>query len=529
MSVFSRMAEALRRYLPDLLFGLLAVGILAWVAWDAFAFRLVSFSPGADYWEHTAVFRALLEDPFRPSHPLIASSVGSPRFGPHTVLVALLGRMLGLDALGAMGLASVLNAALFLFGIWWFFRLYFRDPRASLFGLVVFFGSWLDGPHFSNVYQLGVYFSVAGYPSSTALGLALVLLGLTVAFLRADRERRGLLAALALLFADIYVTHPLTATMSLPACVLMAATEPAVPMRRRLLAGGAAVAGLLLTVLWPYYPALSMVVGGTAVRVQKVLAQGGQEVHPFYDPAMLVRIVGYCLVSLPVLGYLAWRRRHAFIPLSAALMTAAFVASAYLPIPLGHRYVLLVVPFLQMALVWLLLQLSPREARVRGPYSRRWVRVASGSVVGLFLGFLAVWNTLAARERFTRISPSLTPRDSPAVQVGRRVAELAGPDAIVLANPLASWSLPTFGPKIVTLHHRNPLITDGDERDAAMAFFSGGTSDEQRDAILERFAVTHVLAPPVASRSLARFLREHASARDVPGKHTLYVMDAAPR
>jgi hypothetical protein len=524
MSVFSRMAEALRRHLPDLLFGLLAAGIIIWVAWDAFEFRLVTFSPGADYWEHTAAFRALLDDPFQPSHPLIASSIGSPRFGPHTVFVALLGRILGLDALGAMGLASVLNTALFLFGIWWFFRVYFRDARASLFGLVVFFGSWLDGPHFSNVYQLGVYFSVAGYPSTTALGLSLILLTLTVLFLRAERERRGLLVALVLLFADIYITHPLTATMALPACVLMAATEPAVSMRRRLIAGGAALVGVVLTVLWPYYPALSMVVGGTAGRVQKVMAQGGQATHPFYETEMLVRIIGYCFVSLPVLGYLVWRRRHLFIALSAALMFAVFFLSAYVPIPLGHRYVLLAMPFLQMALVWLLLQLSPREARVHGPYARRWARVLSVTAVAVFLGFLTITNAVAARERFARISPSLTPRTSPTVLLGRRVAELAGADAVVLANSLASWSLPTFGPKVVTLHHRNPLITDGDERDAAMAFFSGTTSEEQRVAILERFGITHVLAPPVASRSLSRFLREHASARDVPGRHTLYAI-----
>lgn len=526
MSGFSRTAEVARRFLPDLLFGLLAVGILVWVGWDAFEFRLVTFSPGADYWEHTAVFHALLEDPWHPKHPLIDAPIGSPRFGPHTLLVALIGRVAGLSALGAMGLASVLNTALFLFGIWWFFRVYFRDPRASLFGLVVFFGSWFDGPHFSNVYHLGVYFAVAGYPSSTALGLALVLLTLTVLFLRAERDRWGLAAGLALLFADIVITHPLTATMALPACVLLAATEPSVARRRRLLAGGTVLVGLLLTVLWPYYPALGMVVGGTAGRVKKVMAQGGQEMHLFYSVDMLLRILGYALLSVPVLGYFLWRRRHLFVPLSAALMFVAFGVSAYVPIPLGHRYVLLAVPFLQIALVWLLLALSPREARVRGPYSRRWVRNVSASVVGAFLMFLAVSNALAARERFARVSPTLVPRESPTVLLGERVAELAGPEAVVLANPLASWSLPTFGPKVVTLHHRNPLILDGEERDAAMAFFSGSTSDEQRFAILERFHVTHVLSAPVASRSLTRFLRENALARDVPGKYTLYVMRA---
>lgn len=524
MSVFSRTAEALGRHLPDLVFGALALGILVWVGWDAFAFRLVTFSPGADYWEHSAVFRELIESPLHPGHPLIASSVGSPRFGPHSVLVALLARATGLDALGAMGLASVLNTAVFLFGIWWFFRVYFGDPRASTFGLIAFFGSWLDGPHFSNVYHLGIYFSVAGYPSSTALGLALVLLALTVLFLRAERERRGLLVALVLLFADIYVTHPLTATMALPACVLLALTEPGVSLRRRLVAGGAALLGLLLTLAWPYYPALSMVVGGTAGRVKKVMAEGGRELHSFYTKEMLLRIVGYSVLALPVLGWFLWRRRHLFIPLSALLMLAVFATSAFVPIPLGHRYILLAMPFLQMALVWLLLELSPREPKSFGPYTRRWVRLASTALVGVFLAYLVLASVVQARDRFARISPTWTPRDSPTVVLGRRVAELTGPNAVVLANALASWSLPTFGPKVVTLHHRNPLITDGDERDAAMEFFSGRTSEERRLAIIERFDVTHVLAPPVTSRSLARFFREHADARDVPGKYTLYVL-----
>ena len=44
------------------------------------------------------------------------------------------------------------------------------------------------------------------------------------------------------------------------------------------------------------------------------------------------------------------------------------------------------------------------------------------------------------------------------------------------------------------------------------------------EEILERFGVTHILAPPVTSRSLARFFREHTHARDVPTKYTLYVI-----
>ena len=146
-----KLAQVLRERWTELAYLVLALGILAWVAWDAVSFRLITYSPGADYWEHTAVLRALLEDPWHPKHPLIAGSVSSPRFGPHFLIVALVGRAAGTDALGAMSIASVLNAALFLLGIYLFFREYFRDPRAPLLALVVMFGSWLDAPHFSNV------------------------------------------------------------------------------------------------------------------------------------------------------------------------------------------------------------------------------------------------------------------------------------------------------------------------------------------------------------------------------------------
>jgi hypothetical protein len=514
----------LRARWADIAFVVLSLALVAWVAWDAFGYRLITYSPGADYWEHTAVLRALLDDPWHPEHPLVETSAPSPRFGPHFLLVALVGRVLGVDALGAMSIAAVLNASLFVAGIYVFFREYFRDARAPLVGLVVMFGTWLDAPHFSNVYKLSIYFSVAGYPSSAALAIMLFALAALVRLLRSERERPGPWALVAFLGAYLYVTHPLTAMLAFTAAGLLALTEPSLAVGRRLWALGALAGGVLLASLWPYYPALGMVASGTAERVQKGLESGVRGLHPFYEREKLFGILGFGLLAVPLMPYLVWKRRHLVVPLGTLVMLGVFGASAVLDIPLGHRFALLAVFFLQVGVVWLLLSAlgSPKRAAHESA-ARYAARLAALVSAAGLLVYMSVTNVDDARARFERRRGGN--RESPTVVYARRVAELAGPNAVVLAEPLASWPIPTFGPKIVTLHHGNPL-TDGAEREVvARRFFAPKTPAAERRAILDRFHVTHVVALPKTSPAVLRYLEANGTRRGLPLGRMLFALE----
>jgi hypothetical protein len=125
-----------------------------------------------------------------------------------------------------------------------------------------------------------------------------------------------------------------------------------------------------------------------------------------------------------------------------------------------------------------------------------------------------------AQKRFTR---GMLVRESPTVRFGRRVAELVGPNAVVLADKLTSWSLPTFGTHVVAFHHRNPLVPDALERNAAVARFLGSTSDDTREAILQRYQVTHVIVSGKRG-SADRFLAERAQLQLLPGGSRLYTL-----
>lgn len=516
----------------DLAFVLLSVALFLWVTKDAFSTRIVTLSQSADYWEHSATLRALLDDPWHPKNPHLVSPASSPRFVPPFLLAALFARALGLDALGAMGVLSCLNLVLLLSGIFLFFRSYFGDARASLYGLIVMFASWYDGWHFSNVYQLKVLFSVVSYPSTAALGLSLLGFTLTLRALR-QAPSMGWLVATALCWAVVIITHPLTAMLGLSGAVLLALTVPRVSWKARTRVGAAIFAGGMLAFFWPYFSVSGVLRGGgqeeASAIVRELVNQSDFEpkvrLHQFYREQGLLHALGLALLGLPICLFLMASRRHWFISLGALAMLLPFVINAYRPLPLGHRFILLAVFFLQTAVVWLLLKLSrgsPGAWRIFTVGFRGWV---SGALVGGLLLSISWWNIEAARGRLAYSARRMGNAESSNVRYARRVGQIAGSAGVVLADPLSAWPVPTFGPKVLLLLHGNPLLNDEPERKVAVArFLRSSTTDQARLEIVEQWGVTHVLVRRAAAQRIGTFLSRHGRRQTLPGGYLLYAL-----
>jgi len=160
--------------------------------------------------------------------------------------------------------------------------------------------------------------------------------------------------------------------------------------------------------------------------------------------------------------------------------------------------------------------------------SRPWLRIPAWVAVFALLAYMTVTNVAVAREHFEHTAGSTRAKESVTLRCARRVGELAGPHAIVLSTALASWSLPTFGPKIVPPYHKNPLIVDADERRrAALRFFAFGTSDAERDAIVAAYHVTHVLVPARNAAAVSRFVGDDQLLARLPGGSELYALPVA--
>jgi hypothetical protein len=519
------------------LFVFLALTIWGTVSWEAGYVRMVTWEGGADYWEHSATLRALIENPYHPQHPHLAIQAGSPRFGPQFLLVALIARIAHWNPLQAMTLAAVLNTLLFLYGIRAFFLSYFRHPLAPLYGLLVMFGGWWVGFHFSNVYALPVLFAVASFPSTTALGLSLLGFSWIVRLLRGELPRpRRWLIVVGVWAAAVFIIHPLTAMMSISGALLLALCEPRPSWRLRFEVAGAVVVGLALSHFWPYFSPWVVLRGGhgeAAEWAEQSLQQAQasnlevkRKLHEFYQPLRLLKALGLSSITILALPYFLLRRERWFVGLGALGMLLPFVGNAFIELPLGHRFVLLAIVYLQIGVVWLLLRLTPSYPRAFRFVRRRALGFVSALLVSATLLVFVTHSVLLARAAFDgpRGRAGREGRESPVVSNMRAFAEAAGPKAVVLANPRLSWPLPTFGPKVLVLHHEDPLVPDAVAREQQVRrFLSQADIDDERREILARYGVTHVLLQREGG-SVARFLAKTSTVRMVGSGFRLYTL-----
>ncbi len=95
---------------------------------------------------------------------------------------------------------------------------------------------------------------------------------------------------------------------------------------------------------------------------------------------------------------------------------------------------------------------------------------------------------------------------------------------MVLATPILSWPLPTFGPKVLVLFHQDPLVPDALQREYSVRQFLGpAASDDERRTILARYGVSHVLLQRETG-SLARFLAKTSTVRMLGTGYRLYTL-----
>lgn len=531
-----RMTVLARRYGPSGLFLLLSVALWTWVTWEALRLRTVTWQGGADYWEHSAALHSMIENPWHPRHPHLASDEGSPRFGPQFLVVALIARALHWDALQAMTLAASLNALLFLAGIYLFFRSYFRHPLAPFYGLLVMFGAWWLAWNFSNVYALPVFFAVASYPSTTALGLSLLGFGLAVRWLRGDIERLWLgLITLTLWAAMVMIVHQLTVVLAISGMLLLAVVEPRAAWRRRVELVCAVFLGLLLAAFWPYFSPYLVLRGGNG-QAADWAAEGAQQavelyskkrLHQFYRTTGLINALGLASLTVLALPYFLVRRARWFVSMGALSMLVPFVANAYIDVPLGHRFVLLAMVYLHVGVVWLALGMTPGHLGAFPFVRSRVIGIITSAVAAATLLVFFAHSVIQAYE--TQNHPKFYDRESPIIASSRAIAEAAGPNAVILASPRTSWPLPTFGPRVVVLLHLDPLVPDAQQRDSQVGrFLRRSISDRERRDILNRYGVTHVLLGRGEGRPAARFLAAMATVRSIRG-YQLYTLDPSAR
>ena len=464
----------------------------AWLFWDAFVFQLVTYSPYADYWEHTELFTEWLRNFSSPMNPHVLSADLSPRYMPWFFVLTWLGTVFGFDAVTLMGISAVVSYALIVIGMQLFFRQYFNDPWAPTIGFLVMFFAWGVSWNWSNLYQLRSFFYIAGFPSSFVFGLSLISFWLTLRIARQQIASGAGSLALLLLAALMFLCHPLTGVFGIFGCGLLVITESQVPMQQRAIMLAALFLGSVVAELWPYFSVWEVVLG----RSGGVEARWATEsepfrpferfrsdiwLHIFYQPKYLLSMLGLGWLCIGAWFYLLYKRRDAFILLGGIAMMVPYFAHMFISVPLAHRFLLFAIFFFHMAGIRVVLDL------LRGwLMAREQSVVASGqqimmSALAAIFAFAVIFNIALLAADFTgrHLTPTLAvidkfakiPDGNTVVELYDRLTKQVGPEDVVMAIPEVAWPLPTVRGKAVSAYHENPLLLDQFDRARVVAEF----------------------------------------------------------
>ncbi len=481
------------------LYLVVAAPISALFAWAMLSGPPFIYSLDTDFWEHSAVIREWMHDLWVPKNPHLLMDVGTPRYTPHYFFLAALGKTLDLDAITVLTISAVVNFLLLLAGIFLFFRTYFQNRYAPLLGLIVLLTFWGTGWTWSSVYQLRSLMYVGPYPSTFAFAMTFWCLWLQLFILREKTPDIRCHAALATMVAVVFASHLFNGAFAIATLLLLAMLYDGADMKARLSTAAAIVIGTGLSELWPYYSVFKVTLGvsggdaGNWADPWNLLWLDRTAFlldHQFYKPDVVLKALGPAMLGILCVGILACKRTQWFIVFGALVMLAPYIVNLFVRIPLGHRFLIFFVFYLHLSLVWATLTVSNGIVFKMKGHGNVFLRGATIGVLSLAIAYGAA--TGISRAFFDVQNRAKTTAPVPET-VGKVVHNMPR-DSVVLARHLLAWPIPTFGGKVISLYHNNPMVPDAKNRARDVdRFFDPNAPSEVRTGILRKYDVAFAL------------------------------------
>jgi hypothetical protein len=465
-----------------------------------------------DFGRHCASVASLYRNFLHPLHEAMpVPGTQSEVHTPYIVAVAAFGRALGGTPYRALQLAGVANLVFYAWSIWFFFRTFSVLRRSwvapAAFLLVSLFLRnrlfwWASETSFASVRW------ISSYPSFFAWGCALTAFALAERFFR--RPRALPLLGIGFLVWVLLLSHNLTATWMIGILGLrgiwgLLADRSAVKSAAAL--GFAVAAGVLLTLLWPYFDILR------SPGLLKIPEGSEFGDHPFQDMA------GLYAVALPAAAGLLVLRRHGFWIAAFAATFLALQVFRALGFEYGNRYAFFQAFFAQ---AFVAEAVGLAAAALRRDREELPAKLSNSPLLRsgfVLLGAVALGLTATApvvREERRDGRPLLSFRelfDLPPThgayyarlgEVGNRLKES---DVVMMPVEHAAWDVASITGARVVASLFAYRVPDFPARALAVHRFFAPEADRRwREEILRRYGVTKVLlTPTVADR--ARDLR----------------------
>ncbi|MEL6584294.1 MAG: hypothetical protein AAFQ36_10725 [Pseudomonadota bacterium] len=448
-------------------------------------------APNQDIWQHIATLRALIDGRGSPSNPFLATEDTSRHFSALWVAAAWLGGSLGLNPFTIFAAAGGVSMLVLAAGLYAFCVAYFRTAWGAILLLPLILFGWVIEVEHTGYLSFRTLLFAAAYPATIMAGMCFALWALVIQVLR----QPGLTVALVPLVALMLATHQLGALIGLVVAGSLILLWPEGVFRTRLAASFACVVGIALSLLWPFYNPIGMMLRGSSSSWD-----GGPD---FY------RIDVIAALLLPAgLGFLGLRDRKARPFLLALGLFTGLYALGFLGLQVASRFFVPVTLILQIGLVSLLLELG-KALHIGDALKRLTAVVFALALFGIAAHTVSAFQAAHIERRTSPVSP---------YAAAFALTQDLPNDVPIAAHGLSVWPVVATGQRVISIPWPEPGIPDLAERQSVTAgLFEAGVSWQTRLERASAAGVTTLIIDDrlIAAESLAEFIRNASSAQNI--------------
>lgn len=438
---------------------------------------IINGNTGKDLWEHRAVLRELINNPFNPDHPIVSLHIPHAFFSPYSVILAFVGYLTKLNAFTLLTIAGIINLFALIYVIRYFaFSLFdHNQQKISFFILLFLFIGW--GPaawRFSSFYHITTLHLVLPYPSTWAFILSLFSFALYIKMVKHNKWSVSikLVPFLIILNTVVLLTHPTTAIFLLVFILGYALTTQLNKIDLKSILSTSLVFALPFAIAgyWPYYDFWDLFLN------QSDGSQFHAASHTFYAK-LFIRLLPLWFV-LPLI----WKRwmqdfKDVFVVVFIGFLTIYLYGLFTGQYGFG-RVIFFMAFVLHIVLAEWFANIDINNIRNK---------LFSALFLALMLPFLLFHTPMIIRN----IIPGL--QDKPYKGLSFLRKEI-NDDDVVITDLKTTLYVPAYKGKVIASLYPPYWITDNDSRlNDIKSFFNNSTTDLERKNILLKRNVDYIL------------------------------------
>lgn len=465
-------------------------------------FKISIFSTNSiwygDFWEHSAVIQALIENISAPSHPFFPLQTQHAFTTPYHLLIAIFSEISGLGPIHSLAFFGTLNFCVFILGLKFFIKSFaFQDSQVTCFySLLFILLLWGSKPWgFSGFFHFELIADILPYPSTFTTALSLIGLGIGFQLFQSESIAQYLL--LILISTLVLLSHPLTFIFLASGLLCQALTSKEIfsSITKRVTVF---VFAICIAMLWPYYSIVELLTG--AGDVYHASNRG------MYTD-VLTKIWPILLLSPLLWPALKNKKTHSIFLHLLALIVVYFFGWFTGKYSYGRDITFIVI----LMQILLASQFAHFEMR----YSQLFPRAILTYRVSLGIILLC----LASSWIYPTFTRSLTVLNS--LVSGRTVSnqhtfknltflpQFINKGSVVLSDLDTSWLVPSFGGKVIGALHVQAFVADDAQRRIDLIdFFSKDATFARRQAIIQKYQPEYFLINKYATKDWRELLNE---------------------